>query len=115
MYLKIVEDLKDQAQKIESDHNRENIDEFLKQFEEAVVANQWNTVFRLMTLYQKKGLENIQMQEVGIEELIDNCVNTDASKFQSVATAMISCYYILSGETSKECYVNPNSTEQNLK
>jgi len=64
-----------------------------------VVGNQWNKVFRLMTLYEKKGFDTIEIQEVGLEELIDNCVNTDINKFQSVAAAMISCYYIISGAT----------------
>ena len=81
MYLKIVSDLKDKAAKRESDENQENIAEFLRQFEEAVVNNQWNKVFRLMTLYEKKGFDKIEMQEVSLEELIDNCVNTDINKF----------------------------------
>ncbi len=81
MYLKIVSDLKDKAAKRESEKNRENIKEFLRQFEEAVVGNQWNKVFRLMTLYEKKGFDTIEIQEVGLEELIDNCVNTDINKF----------------------------------
>ena len=81
MYLKIVSDLKDKAAKRESDENQENIAEFLRQFEEAVVSNQWNKVFRLMTLYEKKGFDKIEMQEVSLEELIDNCVNTDINKF----------------------------------
>ena len=81
MYLKIVSDLKDHAAKRESDENQENIAEFLRQFEEAVVSNQWNKVFRLMTLYEKKGFDKIEMQEVSLEELIDNCVNTDINKF----------------------------------
>jgi hypothetical protein len=81
MYLKIVSDLKDKAAKRESEKNRENIKEFLRQFEEAVVWNQWNKVFRLMTLYEKKGFDTIEIQEVGLEELIDNCVNTDINKF----------------------------------
>ena len=81
MYLKIVSDLKDKAAKRESDENQENIAEFLRQFEQAVVSNQWNKVFRLMTLYEKKGFDKIEMQEVSLEELIDNCVNTDINKF----------------------------------
>jgi hypothetical protein len=81
MYLKIVSDLKDKAAKRESDENQENIAEFLRQFEEAVVNNQWNKVFRLMTLYEKRGFDKIEMQEVSLEELIDNCVNTDINKF----------------------------------
>ena len=79
--MKIVSDLKDKAAKRESDENQENIAEFLRQFEEAVVNNQWNKVFRLMTLYEKKGFDKIEMQEVSLEELIDNCVNTDINKF----------------------------------
>jgi hypothetical protein len=39
MYLKIVNDLKDKAAKRDSDKNQENIKEFLKQFEDAVVNN----------------------------------------------------------------------------
>lgn len=35
----------------------------------------------MMTLYEKKGFDTIEIQEVGIEELIDNCVNTDINKF----------------------------------
>ena len=79
--MKIVSDLKDKAAKRESDKNQENIAEFLRQFEEAVVSNQWNKVFRLMTLYEKRGFDKIEMQEVSLEELIDNCVNTDINKF----------------------------------
>ena len=79
--MKIVSDLKDKAAKRESDENQENIAEFLRQFEEAVVSNQWNKVFRLMTLYEKRGFDKIEMQEVSLEELIDNCVNTDINKF----------------------------------